>query len=329
MQKKFLIIPGLLIILVLIFIYVSLFNTTLQFSLINATAGYTTRQGYSLAVFNNKMWMIGGEDTNTTLDPLNDVWYSTDGNIWTLVNGTAAFPPRQFSQSPVYNGKLWEIGGKIGFPANSNYTNINDTWSSADGNIWKLVNSSAGWTARRGASVVVFDNQMYLIAGYDNSKFNNDIWTSTDGNIWTRIQPNAAFPGRYLQQVLVYNGKMWLIGGYNGTYFNDTWYSTNGITWKQGAVNASFPARVEFGAAVYDNKMWIVGGWDRRHIIGFNDTWYSTDGINWYQFMESAEFQGRDANQIIPFGNSLYILGGTNDSTDHFGYNDSWCIRAS
>ena len=42
-------------------------------------AGFSKRFGHQLVVFNNRMWLVGGQDS-TGLK--NDIWYSADGFHW-------------------------------------------------------------------------------------------------------------------------------------------------------------------------------------------------------------------------------------------------------
>ena len=62
------------------------------------------------AVFNNKLWVIGGRKTDILYT--NEIWSSADGISWaqTTVSGPV-FSVRSDHQVVVFNNKLWVIGG--------------------------------------------------------------------------------------------------------------------------------------------------------------------------------------------------------------------------
>src|SRR5262249_39588896 len=62
---------------------------------------------------------------------------------------------------------------------------------------------------------VVFDNKMWVIAGYDDAPEINlrDVWSSSDGQAWTLVKAEAAFGPRLDHTTVVFNNKMWVIGG--------------------------------------------------------------------------------------------------------------------
>ena len=91
-----------------------------------ASAAFTGRYGHTSVVYNNKMWVIGGyyDDYYSGLHYLNDVWYSTDGVIWTQVTDSTAFPARGGHTSVVHDNNMWVIGGWDGGSCR------NDVWYS-------------------------------------------------------------------------------------------------------------------------------------------------------------------------------------------------------
>src|SRR3989344_4304074 len=67
-------------------------------------ASWSERGGHAVVVFNNKMWLLGGQFKN-------DVWYSSDGVLWTMAVENAEWSKRTNHTSPIFNGKIWVIGG--------------------------------------------------------------------------------------------------------------------------------------------------------------------------------------------------------------------------
>ncbi|MBK7869191.1 MAG: hypothetical protein IPJ74_00205 [Saprospiraceae bacterium] len=59
---------------------------------------------YHPFVFNDKIWIIGGNDGK---EDYNDIWNSTDAVHWTQVKANAAFGKRSGSQIVILNNKLF------------------------------------------------------------------------------------------------------------------------------------------------------------------------------------------------------------------------------
>jgi hypothetical protein len=94
-----------------------------------ASAAFSARQMPQVVVYNNLLWLIGGNDGSKNL---NDVWSSSDGINWVEQTAEAAFSKRSAHQVVVFDNKLILIGG---------YSNaeLNDVWSSANGVDWLVV----------------------------------------------------------------------------------------------------------------------------------------------------------------------------------------------
>ncbi len=75
-------------------------------------ASFPARVFHSSVVFNNKMWVIAGDFATDRSLITNDVWYSSNGTNWVQATNGAAFPPRQFGSSVVFNNTIWIIGGE-------------------------------------------------------------------------------------------------------------------------------------------------------------------------------------------------------------------------
>ena len=136
-----------------------------------ASAQFPIRSGHTSVVFNNKMWVIGGDYLFGVT--WKDIWYSTDGVIWTRAIDYAGFPEREGHTSVVYNGKMWVIGGH-----NSSDLSLNDVWYSFDGIIWTQATASADFPFRYHHTSVVYNNKMWVIGGICNY---NDVWYSSSG----------------------------------------------------------------------------------------------------------------------------------------------------
>jgi hypothetical protein len=196
------------------------------------SAQFSPRYGYASVVFDNKMWIIGGEGGNNTnynsyyyYD--NDVWYSTDGVTWIQATANAGFSPRSGHSCIVFNNMMWVIAGKDSSGPR------NDVWFSSNGITWTQSTSSAAFSPRNGHSSVVFGNKMWVIAGCGalwQSESDEDAWYSTDGATWTLADAKCGFSPRSGHSSVVFGNKMWVIGGFLysilGNSDSDVWYSS-------------------------------------------------------------------------------------------------------
>ena len=168
---------------------------------------------YHPFVFNNKIWIIGGEDENRQYS---DVWISVDGINWKKQKDNLSFGKRSRSQIVQLNNKLFLLD--------------NDVWSSKDGLNWQKETSEI----LKGENVfgykaLVFDNKIWLLGCNRNGKFSSQVLTSTDGKTWHT--EDAPLTPRGGIAASVYRGKIYMTGGkYGGTpdkpefiYSNDVW----------------------------------------------------------------------------------------------------------
>ena len=140
-------------------------------TLVNASAGWSARQGHSSVVMpDGSIVLMGGGDSIGNFK--NDTWRSTDyGATWTLVNASAGWTARvEFTSVAMPDGSIVLMGGYDG-------SFNNDTWRSTDyGATWTQVNVRTGWTARVAhRSVAMPDGSIVLMGGFDSTN-KNDVW---------------------------------------------------------------------------------------------------------------------------------------------------------
>ncbi len=137
------------------------------------------------------------------------------------------------------------------------------------------------FSGRDNHSVVVFNNELYLIGGRGSSHY-NDVWKSSDGINWTEVTGNAQFTGRQAHYVVEFNNELYLIGGVDSSVNqNDVWKSSDGIDWTEVTTSQSkFSARYDHSVVVFNNELYLIGGGGGSFK---NDVWKSSDGIDWEQ----------------------------------------------
>ena len=269
------------------------------------SANWSERIYHSSAVFNDKLWVIGGHDGSNRF---NEVWYSKDGVDWTEA-ATPNWSSRRTHVTIVFDGKLWVLGGDDG-------SRLNDVWYSEDGASWTEV-ATAGWSERHAHRSVVFDDKLWVLGGHDGSNPLNDVWYSDDGEVWNQAT-TPSWSVREYHTSLIFKEQLWVLGGWNGSNtFNDVWYSEEGATWEQATEDANWSARSSHTSVVFDDKIWVLGGYSG----GKTDVWYSEDGTNWTQATAEASWSGRYDHTSVVFRNKLWVLGGWDGSSR---LNDVW-----
>lgn len=190
--------------------------------------------GHDVVVFQNKLWVVGGNVQNDT--DSNEVWSSADGDTWTPVTQVSSFTARRSHRVVAFNGELWMTGGAVDSVVGAD-EGTSDVWHSADGASWTL--QSAGYSPRVRHALGVFNGKMYLIGGvsgenYLNSTVYNDVWSSGDGIQWTKETPVTPFPPRWNTALVAHQNELWLIGGYRLSFLNDVWRSSDAKSWRLG-----------------------------------------------------------------------------------------------
>ena len=290
-------------------------------------APWESRTSHAAAVFENKLWVLGGAADIYGTDILNDVWHSLDGIDWTLAVEHAAWPPRAKAPVVVFNSRMWLLGGVGGSGS--------DVWNSEDGVVWTEITADPPWGPRYGHGAAVFQNKIWVLGG--SSETGNDVWSSPDGINWELVTEQASWPARDGFSVSVFAGKIWLLGGSlssgSGEELNDIWYSSDGMDWIQATDAAPWPVRQGHNSFVYDDNLWVLAGLfiagsgHQQRIVYLGDVWYSPDGVTWHCQTEEAPWDARSRHTCASFDGKLWVMGGKTSSSIGSVLNDVWYLE--
>jgi hypothetical protein len=139
-----------------------------------ANCGVGARDTHAVAVHNNLMWIMGGENTNdmTNGPTYKDAWFSSNGADWTAATRNSAAGRRGYCQSVSFGGYLWMLAG---FSRNSP-SNPRDCWYSVDGVDWYAQTKNAEFGIPADYALTVYNNHMILIGGTSGR---TDVWMSS------------------------------------------------------------------------------------------------------------------------------------------------------
>lgn len=134
----------------------------------------------SLAVFQNKLWLLGGGlidgDKTKWANPNSEreLWTSSDGVIWKLVNATLK---RKWRGTPVvFDDKLWLVGANRGGGFDS------ASWVTADGSRWEEL--PAPWSPRGAVAAWVFQDKLFMTGGKSSHTENGELKFVYSNDVW-------------------------------------------------------------------------------------------------------------------------------------------------
>ncbi len=234
------------------------------------TAPWPARHCSAWLVYDNAMWVIGGDPQSGCL---RDVWKSTDGINWISLEDTIpGYSPRHNTNYAPLNDKMLMLGGSscsVDPP-----TAYNQVWESTDGLSWNQL-ANAPWTGRSMQINYCVDdsNSAWILggAGEHDRRSYNDIWKTNDGTNWTLVNASAPWGGRNWHTTAWFDNKIWVVAGMaTSVEMNDVWYSEDGFVWHElKSTTGNWPAGTRHAASttVYDNALWYMCG------INTNTAW--------------------------------------------------------
>lgn len=197
-------------------------------------------------IFQNKMWMVGGQDLDgTPRDEFvyhNDVWNSVDGINWVQVAADAPESETRWSGRGILNdlvefkGRMWLVGGGRYRDDVVGSSFFQEVWSTTDGMIWKK-HTTPPWSGRIWHDVRVFDGKMWLMFGNNNLANLNETWSTTDGETWIAFNERRNLhPGSHAQGLAVTEDFMLYAGGNYSFGLGPTIKDTDKSVWKLKAI---------------------------------------------------------------------------------------------
>lgn len=188
-------------------------NDFKKWELIATQSNLPRRFFYHPFVFQDKLWIIGGEDQDTKYS---DIWNSADGIHWIKQKDNLPFGKRSGSQIVVLKDTLYLLD--------------NDVWTSTDALNWnQLASEIVQGETLFGYSALVFDEKIWLLGCNRNGQFTSEVLYSSNGKNWQ--SQHASWLARGGIAATVHQNKIYITGGkYGGTpnhpnfrYDNDIW----------------------------------------------------------------------------------------------------------
>ena len=282
----------------------------------------SSRQGYSLNLYNNKVILFGG-DKNETLY-YNDLYqFDLITLTWNNITTYGEIPSNRSDHSSVIIGnKLWIYGGK-----NVNGY-LNDLYTlDLDNLIWKkhlfiynLKNDNI-YYGRSGHGAVVTDfnktNSILIFGGINQNGFLNDILIiDIVYEKVTVIKNNKNYPyPREHSAIWIYNKtKLYIYGGYTeGKTLDDTsYFDLLTFKWKSiDNVNENPHQREGIGYFSLNDYIIIHGGYSIKEKKYYKDTFVFNNSKNKWKRIENNGINNLPLKQpkMLYYDNKLLMFG--------------------
>ncbi len=305
-----------------------------EWTQVTSDSGWEPRLEHTTFVFDDKLWVMGGNARFFTNDkPLKDLWSSSDGKSWTKEKDdlNIDFPEQVIFDNKIWlldsddtvwystNGQDWQDQAQIqgfGLHEFSSLVFQDKIWvidkdarsllSSADGKTWNI-ESPNYWAPN--TSSVVFKDKIWTLGGFCGQEcWNNNVWSSADGVNWTEEQAAAPWKPRYNHTSVVFKDRIWVIGGYQ-SWEADIWSSADGKTWQKEVDQVDFSDSQRWIIArmtslVFKDRIWVLGAGD-THNGNYKKIYSSDDGKNW---REEGTFNFPFRHASLVFQNKMWIL---------------------
>jgi N-acetylneuraminic acid mutarotase len=243
----------------------------------------TPRYGFAIAVYQNKIYCIGGitrtgwvgTAANEVYDPATDTW-----------ENKTAMPTARFElQANVVNGKIYLIGGKV--PGHYDFPN----WTSSLNEVYDPATDS--WTTKAPIPVAtsyypsaVVDNKIYIIGGHTDPYSNvnqiydpeTDMWSKGATPPWgIRYATAGATSGVDAPKRIYVLVEKWSLWEDEPPYSNRVYYPEND-SWTFGADLPLPIDRQGFSVAVVSDILYVIGGFKCKELfLGDIRTQYATN----------------------------------------------------
>ncbi len=176
---------------------------------------------------------------------------------------------------------------------------------------WESVETYGLPTARHEASLVAFEDKLYLMGG---RRLNPVEIYDPDTSQWTAASKPPVEIHHF--QAVTYGQAIYVIGAMTGQWPHETplahvlIYHPKEDRWERGADIPADRRRGGAGAAVYDGKIYLIGGITNGHMDGFKPWLDSFDPQTGEWVLLPDAPQARDHFQAVVSGDKLYAFAG-------------------
>nr|CAH7718604.1 unnamed protein product [Callosobruchus chinensis] len=295
------------------------------------------RSKHTVVAYKDAIYVFGGDNGKSMLNDL--LRFDVKEKSWGRAFATGCPPaPRYHHSTVVHNSSMYVFGGYTGdIHSNSNLTNKNDLFEykfhSGQWIEWRFTGRTPVPRSAHGAAV--FDNKLWIFAGYDGNARLNDMWTiplTGDMRSWEEVDQKGECPPTCCNfPVAVARDCMFVFSGQSGAKITNSLFqfSFKDKTWTRistehvlrGAPPA--PAR-RYGhtmVAYGDRHLYVFGG-AADSALSSDLHCFDLDACTWSQVrpdLESIVPTGRLFHAAAVLGDAMFVFGGTVDNNVRSG----------
>jgi DNA-binding CsgD family transcriptional regulator len=262
----------------------------------------TARKGLAAAVYENRIYAIGGETSQGITGVMEQYDAATDK--WT----TLATKPVAVADvsAAVVGGKIYVPGGRL---ASGSMTNVVESYDPLTKQWEKHAVLPA---AISGYSLAAYEGKLYLAGGWDGENILNTLYEyNPETDKWTKRAPMPT--ARAFAGAAIAGGKLYVLGGFDGAkgLTTNEEYIPDRDTWSKK--KALPEARYAMGVTSIADLVYAIGG------IGgtggaLRALQYSYQQDQWQELESSSAPQSWSYLGLVPLQTHLYGLGGEQDS---------------
>ncbi|CAB3245758.1 unnamed protein product [Arctia plantaginis] len=294
------------------------------------------RSKHTAVAYKNAIYVFGGDNGKSMLNDL--IRFDIKEMSWTKTGFMGVPPaPRYHHSAVVHRSSMFVFGGYTGdILANSNLTNKNDLFeykfSSAQWVQWKFTGQEPVPRSAHGAAV--YDDKLWIFAGYDGNARLNDMWTTNllgETHQWERVEQKGQCPPTCCNfPVAVARGKMYVFSGQSGAKITNALFQFDFETHTWSRVCTEHLLRSAGGAparryghvmVAHRSHLYVFGGAADNTLP--NDLHcYDLDTQIWSVVQGASDSQvpsGRLFHAGAVVDDALYIFGGTVDNNVRSG----------
>jgi N-acetylneuraminic acid mutarotase len=282
-------------------------------SLAAAAQGLTQRHEHGYVKVGSKFYLVGGRRINPVdiFDPVAGTW----------TKGASSPVELHHFQAVVFDNKIYVVGAMTGsYPKEPPVSHVYIYDPAADA--WTQGPEMPADRRRGGAGAVLYNGEIYLIAGITNGHYDGHVaWTDVLNprtGQWRRL-PDAPRARDHFHAVIV-NDKIYAIGGRRSSAAtNQTFQLTEPAVdvfdlktnqWSTLPASSSLPTpRAGAGTAVIDGKIIVTGGESGQPLA--HDAVESFDPATGRWTTLKPLSMGRHATQAVVHEGKIYLASGS------------------
>lgn len=286
-----------------------------------------------MVAYKDAMFVFGGDNGKTMLNDL--IRFGVKDKSWGRACATGTPPAPRYHHSAVVAGSsMFIFGGYTGdIHSNSNLTNKNDLFEykflSAMWVEWKFSGRQPVPRSAHGAAV--YDNKMWIYAGYDGNARLNDMWTlnlTGENHQWEEVEQQGDRPPTCCNfPVAVARDCMYVFSGQSGLQITNSLFEFHfkSRTWRRisnepvlrGATSAPPSRRYGHTMVHHDRFLYVFGG-SADSMLPNDLHCYDLDSQVWSVIQPEQNSDvpsGRVFHASAVISDAMYIFGGTVDNS--------------